>query len=642
MHVNGLSGILVFVSVLNLILGFITLRKAVDHDSAARFFEFTTVLALWVFCHGMACASGNLKLALFWTRAIMIGPIFLPYFLFRFAKALVGMSSDISKKISLMHWMCILLCLAFVPTPLLIKSVSFQPWGVAYEVGRFYNPWSIYFSITMVWSVSLLAMSVRKAQGLKRQQLLYVLMGITFALIFGSVFSIVLPLLGFGQLNRVGPTGTLALVGAFSYAIIKHHLMNISIIIRKTLIYSSVTSILVGGYLLIITIVTHLFDGLAGYQTVFSSAVAAALITLCFQPLRKRVQAFVDSKFFRQHVDREEKLYELSREVITHTTPEAVWPAALMRVLGESFHPKSGALYLRSRDGNGFTPMAFLGPNAPKPMEEDNPLVNTYAESSSTFPAGSSLRTEGLSQSTRDKSSHITRGAARGRLAMNFMGHSILPTTTFGYLLLGSWSDCRGAKAMSIISTVCFASPPVRGRGSGLFCLWVPVQAGCISRPEMLLFWNCFGSRPFFITSLWNLLDRKNRRRWLPLELCTYILSAILSVSVWIDHLFLNGFNRFSWGLLRGAGPLHPVFAILVTAVIRARWCCYRAEYAGRCRPHRTEKAPDDSLVKLATYICVAAPSWISFPNYGSFCLSFELSFQRHGGRSIWVCDFSL
>src|SRR5213083_2092035 len=110
-------------------------------------------------------------------------------------------------------------------------------------------------------------------------------------------------------------------------------------------------------YLGVVTLFAKVFEGLTGYQTFFSSAVAAGLITICFQPLRKRVQAFVDKKFFRQYVDREEKLYELSREVITHTTPEAM-AQALIRVLGDTLHPKVGALFLKSRDGSGYAPVA--------------------------------------------------------------------------------------------------------------------------------------------------------------------------------------------------------------------------------------------------------------------------------------------
>mgnify|MGYP000573645710 CR=1 FL=1 len=116
----------------------------------------------------------------------------------------------------------------------------------------------------------------------------------------------------------------------------------------------------------------------------FSSALAAGLITIGFQPLRKRVQAFVDSKFFRQYVDREEKLYELSREVITHTTPEAM-AEALMHVLKDTLHPKSGVLYLKSRQGTGFEPMAAWGDAAKTSMPEANVLASYFADHPQPF-----------------------------------------------------------------------------------------------------------------------------------------------------------------------------------------------------------------------------------------------------------------
>src|SRR5262249_42596697 len=117
------------------------------------------------------------------------------------------------------------------------------------------------------------------------------------------------------------------------YAIIKHRLMDITVIIRKTLVYSSVMGILTIAYVSVIALFSKAFEGLTGYETLYSPAIAAGLITVFFQPLRKRLQAFVDAKFFRQYVDREEKLYELSREVITHTTPETMGQS-LIRVLG--------------------------------------------------------------------------------------------------------------------------------------------------------------------------------------------------------------------------------------------------------------------------------------------------------------------
>jgi len=170
-----------------------------------------------------------------------------------------------------------------------------------------------------------------------------------------------------------------------AYAILRHKLMNINLIIRKTIIYSVVTGSLTIIYLAIVTLFTHVFEGLTGYQTLFSSAIAAGLITVCFQPLRKRVQTFVDSKFFRQYVDREEKLYELSREVITHTTPEAM-AQSLVRVLDDTFHPKSAGLYLRARDGMGFVLASRdANGNLPQLMAENNPLTNYFSDHPQPF-----------------------------------------------------------------------------------------------------------------------------------------------------------------------------------------------------------------------------------------------------------------
>jgi hypothetical protein len=170
-----------------------------------------------------------------------------------------------------------------------------------------------------------------------------------------------------------------------AFAIVKHRLMDINVIIRRTLTYSIVTGTLTAIYLGTVALFAHLFEGVTGYQTVFSSAVAAGLITFCFQPLRKRVQTFIDVRFFRQYVDREEKLYELSREVITHTTTEAM-AEALMRVLVETLHPKSGALFVRTRDGRAFAAMSPWGETRlPTPMAEDNPLANYFKDHPQPF-----------------------------------------------------------------------------------------------------------------------------------------------------------------------------------------------------------------------------------------------------------------
>ncbi len=151
------------------------------------------------------------------------------------------------------------------------------------------------------------------------------------------------------------------------------------------MVFSVVVSILTGIYMATFIIFTHLFKGITGPQTLFSSFLAACLITSLFQPLLKKVQTSIDRKFFRQYVNREQKLYELSREVITHTTPEEM-AEALMHVLGQALYLKSGAIYLRAREGGEFIRMAQQqGSSLPERLNQENILIRYFLDHPQPF-----------------------------------------------------------------------------------------------------------------------------------------------------------------------------------------------------------------------------------------------------------------
>jgi len=241
--------------------------------------------------------------------------------------------------------------------------------------GPIYAIFMIFFFASLFYSLKPLILGYAQSSSSKRKQLQYIM---------GAFFLTVIAVIDFfaNQMNdKIPPLYYVLIMGMntmFAIAILKHRLMDITVIIRKTLVYSLVTSVLAIMYLATIWIFAHLFQGVAGDRTVLSSAIAAGLIAFCFQPLLRRVQTFVDAKFFRQYVDREEKLYELSREVITHTTPE-VMAQALTRVLQETLHPKVGALYLKSKDGGKYLPAAAWGDMAAEEMAEDNQLTTYFA-----------------------------------------------------------------------------------------------------------------------------------------------------------------------------------------------------------------------------------------------------------------------
>jgi len=281
------------------------------------------------------------------------------------------------------------------------------------QAGPFYVLYLFYFSAGILYPQWRMFKELKSAYGMRKNQIIYPLIGSVIATLGGPANF--LPSYGL----NVFPAGTFFLsfyFGLLSFAIIRYRLMDITVVIRKTIIYSSVAGTLTLLYVSMIVLFARLFEGISGYNTLFSSGAAAVLVAVGFQPLRKRLQDVIDRKFFRQYVDREEKLYELSREIITHTTPEAL-AGALMRVLGDTFHPKSAGLYLKGRYTSSFTRMGAIGEETlPESMTSENALAAYFADHSQPFVLDAANQ-EAMPRSTRTQGSGERSSADSGEAA---------------------------------------------------------------------------------------------------------------------------------------------------------------------------------------------------------------------------------
>jgi len=382
MNALGLGGLLNFLACSGLALLVLNKSSAKKYKTAVAYAIFNLSVGFYNLFYFVWQGASNSQSALLWFHLLFLGVIWINqaylFFIFTFLEI-----TPVKKQIL---YACFFLNTVF-------SLLNFCGWMYPvleprFGLGYWPKPTWIFVVYLIFWHFECLygfmelLKSFRQAHGMHREQLKYLAVAFGIGYIGGATNW---PL-WFGVYFPPYFNGLIAVYDAvIAYAILRHQLMNINLIIRKTIIYSVVTGTLTVIYLGIVALFAHLFEGLTGYQTIFSSAVAAGLITVCFQPLRKKVQSFVDGKFFRQYVDREEKLYELSREVITHTTPEAM-AQSLIRVLGDTLHPKSVALYLRSRDGSGFVLVSKREKgNFPDVMTESNPLTNYFMDHPQPF-----------------------------------------------------------------------------------------------------------------------------------------------------------------------------------------------------------------------------------------------------------------
>jgi signal transduction histidine kinase len=90
---------------------------------------------------------------------------------------------------------------------------------------------------------------------------------------------------------------------AFAFAIIRFKLMDIELIINRSLVYSFLTIFTVGVYLFSVRLLHELVSRLANIQEAVVAAIAALAAAAAFHPARRKIQHFVDKSFFRVSYD---------------------------------------------------------------------------------------------------------------------------------------------------------------------------------------------------------------------------------------------------------------------------------------------------------------------------------------------------
>ena len=195
-------------------------------------------------------------------------------------------------------------------------------------------------------AVAGLVVRLRRSRGVERQQLKWftysaALVGVGFAT------SILIP--DGPAADLVFLVGLLALAGlpvAAGIAILRYHLYDIDVIVNRTLVYGSLTALLVALYVGSVVFLQYAFRVITGGGSQLAIVVSTLVIAALFDPLRRRVQNFIDRRFYRRKYDAQKTLSTFSHTLREETDLEAL-NAELLSVVRETVQPEHVSLWLR-------------------------------------------------------------------------------------------------------------------------------------------------------------------------------------------------------------------------------------------------------------------------------------------------------
>ncbi len=193
--------------------------------------------------------------------------------------------------------------------------------------------------LATVLSFASLVVRFRRETPVRRRQIAWVVHGATVA-VAASLLGAVVDLGGALQVLEAG-----ALVAGFAVALLRHRLYDLDVVVNRTLVYGALSATLGATYLGSVLLLQLVLGGLAGDS---SLAVAGSTLAVAaaFRPLRTRIQAGVDRRFYRGRYDAQRTLESFAARLRDDVAVEAL-SADLQAVVATTMRPAHLHLWLR-------------------------------------------------------------------------------------------------------------------------------------------------------------------------------------------------------------------------------------------------------------------------------------------------------
>ncbi|MCB4791030.1 MAG: GAF domain-containing protein [Elusimicrobia bacterium] len=313
---------------------------------------------LWILGAFILHIAPSERFAYNYTRFFSIGMIFIPPTFLHFVIILTQSKNLTLKKALNIAYIFAVILYVLSLNGLFVKEFTWIGWKYYPQPYIVYKFYIINFVFWMIFSLLHVFRSYKNAKSYKiKNQLKYFFLAISVGTFFGSMN--LLTSFGF-KIYPIGGFANIITPAILAYAIVKHQLLDIQVIIRKSAIYGTLTISLIGIYALIVGGLTAVFGVVGHSGSWFINGIAGLSIAVLFLPMREKIQLVIDKLFFKVRYDYHQTLSNLSAELTSIIRLENLLELLVTQVV-ETMQVQKGFIMLFDRQKEVFSTISQLG-----------------------------------------------------------------------------------------------------------------------------------------------------------------------------------------------------------------------------------------------------------------------------------------
>ncbi|MDA9101044.1 ATP-binding protein [Omnitrophica bacterium] len=337
-----------------LALGVFVFLQRIKREIRYTFFLYSLSLSVWSFGEAYAIYHDNYYISLLAVKLCHVGVVFLPIFFIHLILSILDITTA-KRWIVRTIYPIGFFFVCFLPTSLLVKSVSYYPphFKYIFVPGILYIPMLSFWACLIVYAFVLLLSGYRTSAGSKKLQLKFFFYGLLLSYLGGVPnflfgFRILVPVLM--------PFGTYFLplyVGITAYAIIRHNLMDITVIIKKTLVFAGLLTMVMGIVATMTLVTQELLGKFVRISPAISGMLAAMVAIVLYEPTKALLVRATDKYLFQKKEDFKVVLNRLARNIISILDIEEVGKT-ILSTLRMALRIESGAILIKDENESEF------------------------------------------------------------------------------------------------------------------------------------------------------------------------------------------------------------------------------------------------------------------------------------------------